>query len=357
MGDARQDSGQPAAGSSLPIRGVRRFRLATRASLVRLAVMLSIVGLGGCYMMSMPGRSFRGPLPPMTADEKGLAEAIRADLTRLAVDIGERNVFRGDRLQDAARFIEESLAGAGYTVRSEEYEVCGQVCRNLEAERKGGTHPEEIVVVGAHYDTVTNCPGADDNGSAVAGLLALARAFAGRSPARTVRFVAFTNEEPPFFMTPKMGSRVYSSGCRGRGDDVVSMVSLEMLGYYDPAKGAQAYPFPLSLFYPNRGDFIAFVGSLSSRRLVRRTVRAFRRHAQFPSEGAVLPSVLPGVAWSDHWAFWQEGYPAIMVTDTAFFRNRHYHTSEDTIDKLDLDRMARVVAGLEHVVADLAGEE
>ena len=307
-------------------------------------------------MISMPGRSFRGALPPLTAGEKDLEDAIRADLTRLTVDIGERNMFRGDSLADAARFIEGSFAGAGYTVRSEEYKVSGQLCRNLEAEKRGTVHPEEIVVVGAHYDTVDNCPGADDNGSAVAGLLALARAFAERTPARTVRFVAFANEEPPFFMTAQMGSRVHSSGCRERGDDVVSMVSLEMLGYYDTAKGSQDYPFPLSLFYPNRGDFIAFVGSLSSRRLVRRAVRAFRRHAQFPSEGAVLPSGLPGISWSDHWSFWQEGYPAIMVTDTAFFRNHHYHSPADSLDTLDLARMARVVAGLEHVVADLAGE-
>ena len=307
-------------------------------------------------MISMPGRSFRGPLPSMTAHERELEERIRADLTRLTVEIGERNVFRGESLSDAARFIEESFAAAGYRIRSEEFKASGRVCRNLEVEKIGAARPEEIVVVGAHYDTIDNCPGADDNGSAVAGLLALARAFAGRTPPRTVRFVAFTNEEPPFFRTAQMGSRVYASGCRERGDDVVGMVALEMLGYYDTAKGSQKYPFPLSLFYPDRGDFIAFVGSLSSRGLVRRAVRAFRRQAQFPSEGAALPSGLPGVAWSDHWSFWQEGYPAIMVTDTAFFRNHHYHTAEDSLDKLDLARMARVVAGLEHVIAELAGE-
>jgi Zn-dependent M28 family amino/carboxypeptidase len=211
------------------------------------------------------------------------------------------------------------------------------------------------VVVGAHYDSHGNIPAADDNASGVAAVLALARAYARERPGpeRTLRFVFFVNEEPPFFQTDAMGSRVYARRCRARGETIVAMLSLETVGYYCDRSGSQNYPFPLSAFYPSRGDFIGFVGDLSSRRLVKRVVDSFRRHAMFPSQGAALPSGLRGVGWSDQWSFWQEGYPAVMCTDTAPFRNPNYHTPRDTPDTLDFDRMARVVEGLTGVVREL----
>jgi Zn-dependent M28 family amino/carboxypeptidase len=229
-----------------------------------------------------------------------------------------------------------------------------EFCHNLEVEIQGKTRPEEIVVLGAHYDSAIGCPGANDNGSAVASLLALARSWRGRTPARTLRFVALANEEPPFFQTEQMGSLVYARRCRERNERVVAMLSLETMGYYSTAQGSQKYPFPVGLFYPSRGDFIAFVGNTGNAKLVRQCVAAFRRHAQFPSEGGALPGGLPGIGWSDHWAFWQVGYPALMVTDTAPFRYPHYHTPQDTPDKLDYDRLARVVTGLEKVIGELA---
>ena len=190
----------------------------------------------------------------------------------------------------------------------------------------------------------------------VAGLLALARAWADRKPARTVRFVAFANEEPPFFQTGQMGSLVYARRCRQRRENIVAMMSLETIGCYDAAKGSQRYPFPVGLFYPSRGDFIGFVSNTRNAPLVRRCVAAFRRHAQFPSEGGALPGGLPGIGWSDHWAFWQAGYPAVMVTDTAPFRYPHYHTPQDTPDKLDYTSLARVIAGLDKVLDELANQ-
>jgi Zn-dependent M28 family amino/carboxypeptidase len=201
---------------------------------------------------------------------------------------------------------------------------------------------------------VLGAPGANDNGTGVAAMLALARRFSGQKPRRTLRFVAFANEEPPHFQTAEMGSVVYAQRSRERSENVVAMLSLETLGYYDDAQGSQVYPPPIGLFYPSTGNFVGFVSNVSSRKLLRDVVGDFRSHTRFPSEGAALPAVIPGVGWSDHWAFWQAGYPALMVTDTAPFRYPHYHTGADTPDKIDYERLARVVAGLERSIRRLA---
>jgi Zn-dependent M28 family amino/carboxypeptidase len=214
--------------------------------------------------------------------------------------------------------------------------------------------PEEIVVVGAHYDSVLSCPGANDNASGVAAVLEIARLLAEEKLSRTVRLVAFVNEEPPFFRSDYMGSRVYATRSRQRGDQIVAMFAIETIGYYSDQAGSQCYPFPLGFFYPHTGNFIAFVGNLSSRNLVQQAIASFRKHTAFPSEGAAVPVWIPGIDWSDHWSFWKEKYPALMITDTALFRYKYYHKPEDTPDKIDYDRMARVVAGIARVVAEIA---
>ncbi len=214
------------------------------------------------------------------------------------------------------------------------------------------------MVVGAHYDTVPGCPGANDNGSGVVATLALADAMAGTKAARTLRFVLFVNEEPPHFQTDLMGSRVYARRCRERSENIAGMISLETIGYFRDEPKSQHFPVPgLGLFYPTQGNFIAFVGNFGSRGWVRATVGSFRRHAAFPCEGAALPGFVPGVGWSDHWAFYQEGYPALMVTDTAPFRYPHYHEPTDTPDRVDTERMARIVQAMERVVLDLANPD
>ncbi len=167
--------------------------------------------------------------------------------------------------------------------------------------------------------------------------------------------MAFANEEPPYFQTPAMGSVVYARRCRERGEQVVAMLSLETIGFYSDQPGSQHYPVPFGLLYPSTGDFVGFVGNTASRALVREAIGVFRASARFPSEGVAAPGALPGVGWSDHWAFWQEGYPAVMITDTAPFRNPDYHTRRDTPERLSYAPMARVVAGLERVVEALAG--
>jgi Zn-dependent M28 family amino/carboxypeptidase len=274
------------------------------------------------------------------------------------VDIGERNIPRFYRqLAQAADYIETKFTDAGLKVNRQKYEACAYNCCNLEVEIRGAVRPAEIVVVGAHYDTAFDTPGADDNTSGIAATLALARRFANSKLNRTLRFVAFVNEEPSFFQTENMGSLVYARRCRKKGDNIVAMFSLEMLGYYSDAPGSQHYPAPFSYFYPSEGIFIGFISNTASRKLVREAIAAFRQNEQFPSEGAAVPGFIPGVGFSDHWSFWQAGYPAIMITDTAMIRNPHYHELTDTIDKIDFDRMARVVRGLDKVIAGFVGRD
>jgi Zn-dependent M28 family amino/carboxypeptidase len=237
------------------------------------------------------------------------------------------------------------------------YDIDSQKFENITAEMQGSTKPEEIIVIGAHYDSVLNSPGANDNGSGVAALLEIARLMKDLNPGRTVRLVAFANEEPPYFQTEQMGSRVYTRRAKERNENIVAMLSIETIGYYSDKAGSQSYPPLVGSMYPDTGNFIAFIGNLKSRSLVRSCVDAFRRTADFPSEGAVLPEWAPGVDWSDHWSFWQEGYPAVMVTDTAPFRYPHYHKTTDTPDKLDYDRMAIVVNGLVQAITELARVE
>jgi Zn-dependent M28 family amino/carboxypeptidase len=272
----------------------------------------------------------------------------------LAGEIGVRSDDAYANVVRAAAYIDGVLRSLGYAVVPQEFTAGGRTYRNLEATLAGTTLRHEVVLLGAHYDTAEEARGADDNASGVAGVLELARRLAGAPQARTVRFVFFPNEEPPWFATGAMGSRHYAKEARARNDRIVAMLSIESIGYYDTQQGTQRYPFPLNLAYPDVGDFIGFVSNLKSRGLLHRAIAAFRAHARFPTQGAAAPAWVPGVWWSDHWSFWLEGYPAIMITDTAPYRNPFYHTPADAPDKLDYARMARVVDGLTHVVRELA---
>ena len=305
-------------------------------------------------MIRMPGQSHQGPLPPMTNGQRTLEQQLRSHVQQLAGQIGERNVFRHDRLVMAADYIRTTLAHDGDEVRRQSYEVGGIGCENVEAEVRGNQKPDEIIVIGAHYDSVQGSPGANDNASGVAAMLALARAFAKTRQARTLRFVAFANEEPPLFQTKYMGSRVYAKRSRERREKIVLMLSLETIGYYSDEPGSQHFLFPLNLIYPSTGNFIAFVSNVENGFLVRQLVGSFRRQAQFPSEGGALWGLVPGVGWSDHWAFWKEGFPAVMMTDTALFRYPAYHLNTDRPELVQHDKMARVVSGLQAVIAEMA---
>ncbi len=299
----------------------------------------------------MPGKNI-SKAAPLSPDEVALREELRADVQTLGGEIGERNMWHHSQLNAAADFIENSFSRAGLRPRRDSYELHGQACHNIEAEIHGA-HPQ-ILLIGAHYDSVFGSPGANDNGTGVAAMLALARRFAGKKTEHTLRFVAFVNEEPPYFLSNEMGSFVYAGRCKTRGDKISAMISLETIGYFSDAPHSQTYPAPgLGVLYPKVGNFIGFVSNVGSRALLRRAVALFRKHAKIPSEGAALPAFIPGVSWSDQWSFWQHGYPGIMITDTAPFRYPYYHSASDTPDKLDYDRFTLVVSGMEKVINEL----
>jgi len=314
------------------------------ATLAALAVAAAGLAWLLWYMVKVPGASWSGALPPLTDDDRALGERLRGHV--VAIASREHNFAAPAELEAAANYIESALRAAGFAVQREEFESGRAPVRNLFVEVRGA-RADGIVVVGAHYDSVLGAPGANDNGSGVAAMLELAKAAREWQPVRTWRFAAFVNEEVPFFATPQMGSHVHARAAKARGERIVAMYSLETIGYYSEAPGSQHYPVPFGWFYPDRGDFLAFVANLASRPLLHQTITAFRAQAQFPSEGVAAPPWIPGVDWSDHWAFWREGYPALMITDTAPYRYPHYHTARDTPDKVDYDRLARVVRSLE----------
>lgn len=318
-----------------------------------LAVFIALVGGTILYGSRMPGTSHRGALPALTAEQTALRDTLRRDVVVLAARIGCRDMeCQPEKLKAAADFIQLALIDAGLKTTRQPFIVGTTTVYNIEAELPG-SNASEIVVIGAHYDAEHGSPGADDNASGVAALLALARACSNAAPARTLRFLAFVNEEWPYFRTANMGSRVYAAQCRARKENVVAMLSLEMLGYYSDKKDSQSYPFPFGLFYPHTADYIGFVGNFGSRPLVQQAIGAFRATAKFPSEGVAISFPIAGL--SDHSSFWHEGYPGVMVTDTSFLRYEEYHTDHDLPGSLDFDRMARVVDGLGAVVRTIAG--
>ena len=292
----------------------------------------------------------------MNGEKQTLIYRLQTHVERLAEDIGERNVFAPEALERAAVYIEDEWETMGYDVERLEYDVSGIRCANLVTTRKGSARSSEILLLGAHYDSVIGSPGANDNASGVAALLEIARMFQAVEPMLTVRFVAFVNEEPPFFWTHKQGSMVYAEAARRRGDDIRLMASLETIGCYSDQPGSQSYPPLFRLFYPNRGNFIGIVSDFGSRPAMQRLAEAFRAQSDFPLQTVSTFRFIPGVSWSDHRSFWRHGYPAVMVTDTAFYRYRHYHAPTDTADKLAFPELAQVTLGLFEAFAVLARE-
>lgn len=332
-----------------------------------LSSVLAIAGFlllaGGYYFYTcvrMPGSIHHGQLPPLTVEEADLEPRLRAHVEMLAGTIGARSLtFSPDGLERSANYIERTLRSIGYQPTFQEFEVSeptalSKKTRNIIAELPGET--DEYVDLVAHYDGVYDCPAANDNATGVAALLELARLFfrtKGLKP--TIRFVFVTNEEPPFFRTEDMGSRRYAKLCKQRGDNIVAMYSLETMGYYSSEPGSQGLESlkPLDSFFPSVGNFITFVGNLRSRQHVRQSVEQFRCSCHFPAEGIAAPASVPGVDFSDQQGFWDEGYPGIMVTDTAFLRYKHYHTNEDTPDKVQYDNLARVTSGFRSMLLKL----
>lgn len=281
-----------------------------------------------------------------------LIEKLKQHVYSLAQAIGNRSFFEYEKLEEAAGYIKKELASSGYRVGFQEFSLEDRQVKNIIATKPGKLKPQEIIIVGAHYDTCFN-PGADDNASAIAGMLELASFLFPVQTNRTIKFIAFVNEEPPFFRTENMGSRVYAKEAKKNAEDIRAAIILEMIGYYSNQPHSQKHPPLLNLFYPHQGNFICLVGNLSSRRLVNKIVTSFKSHSQFPIESFVGPTFISGIDFSDHWSFWKEGYPAVMVTDTAFYRYPHYHSNLDTYEKLDYKSMAEVVRTLSKVLIEL----
>jgi len=280
---------------------------------------------------------------------------LRKTVNFLAGETGSRGYLQLEALNRSAGYIKSELSSYDYIVSEQPYEVEGRIYKNIFAEIKGERNPEKILVVGAHYDTVTGTPGADDNASGIAGLLELARLLKESSPGKTVQFVAFTLEEPPFFRSRFMGSHVYARGLKEKRADVEGMICLEMIGYFTDRPESQMYPLPfLRWIYPKEGNFITLVSNLHSKDFLKRIKNAFIKGTDLPAESfSGLPIVI-GVDFSDHRSFWHFGYNAVMVTDTAFFRNPQYHGIGDVPELLDYERMAKVVLGLKAAIEELS---
>jgi hypothetical protein len=309
-------------------------------------------------VIHMPGRSWTGTHLPLETGDRTVRERVERIVRELSDKIGERHAQRYESLQAAEQLIKRELEALGYSVNMQGFRLDGVLQHNIECQIKGSMMPEEVVVVGAHYDSVVGSPGADDNATGISALLAIAAALRNSNPARTIRFVAFANEENPFHKNEweAMGSYAYAQECRSRGDNIVGMISLEMLGVYSDEPGSQQYPSPFNLLYPDVGNFLGFVGNLRSRRWVQQCIASFRKHARIPSEGVAAPERFRDINRSDHWSFWQFDYPGLMITDTSNFRNKLYHTQKDTPCIIDFDRLAKATVALTSMVQELASK-
>ena len=318
---------------------------------VVLGLLLGLFGISGCTLQ-MPGKSFTGPQPPLTKSELIVEKHVKEDVEHLS-SLGPRQMLVAPQnLEATARFIEERFSAMGYETVSLPYQCRGQTVRNIEATLPGTDHDSAMLLIGAHYDSVRNTPGANDNASGVAAMLEIARMIKDMHPARTVRFVAFTNEEIPFFHTRHMGSIVYARLMRERGDHILGLINLDVLGYYSHERHSQRFPLPFRWFLPDIGDFVIIYGRTEDTGWIKQCVSYFRGNTPFPAQGASVPAWWPGAWSSDHAAFWRSGYPGIHVWSVA--RYPEIHSPRDTPDRLDYPDLARVTEGVGRLVEQFA---
>jgi Zn-dependent M28 family amino/carboxypeptidase len=311
-------------------------------------VALVIFGAGAWLLVTQPIAPVAGALPSPEVDPNGLARTVRI----LSEDLAPRR-HDPQALGPVARFITDEWRKHTLRVDEQHFTVGATPFTNVVA--RFGPETRERVVVGAHYDVFGTFPGADDNASGVAGLIALAAHLAEADLSMQVELVAYAPEEPPYFGSEQMGSFHHAAGLRAEGAEVRLAVILEMIGYFDPDTGTQAYPMGfMRHLYSERADFIAIVGDLTQVGAVRAVKRSFRRGTDLRTFSINAPRWIPGIDLSDHSSYWLHGYPAVMVTDTAFYRNVAYHTRFDTWDRLDYLRMAEVVKGVHRAVLDAA---
>ena len=291
----------------------------------------------------------------LTPEENLTAKNLNRITTRLAQDIGSRNYVYYINMEQAAGYIFQSFKNLGYDTDIMVYRAKNQLFKNIIAQMPRTETSEQTLIIGAHYDSCFN-PGADDNASGIAGLIELARLLKPQKLNCRVKFVAFANEEPPFFRTDTMGSLVYAKNAKQTGENIKAAIILESIGYYREERFSQRYLPLLGPFFPNRGNFITLVGNFASGNIVNQTYSHFKKACAFPIEKLVTFSFIPGVNFSDHWSFWQQGFPAFMITDTAFLRNSNYHQQSDLPETLNYEKMALVVHGLKEAIIRLSNE-
>lgn len=305
-------------------------------------------------MTWMPSPDYKNTAAEEQNELRVLERQLRTHVKRLSANGAGRNFIVNDTLTPARNYIEEQFVKAGLPVRNQSYELYGDVYSNIIVDLPVIGDSKKVLIIGAHYDSIENSPGANDNASGVAALIEIGKYLSRKSLRHKVRLIAFVNEEPPFFQTQEMGSLVYARSLSRGKEDIIGMIALETIGYYTDEPGSQRYPKLFNLLYPDTGNFISFIGDLQSRSLVAKSISLFREHSLVPSEGIAAPAFIPGVSWSDHWSFWATGHKAIMITDTALYRFDHYHQHTDTPDKLNYQRYSKVVHGLFYVVEGLA---
>lgn len=317
-------------------------------SLLKVLAPSVIAALGLWLWVSQPG----APVAAQTFYPAAGADSLRRDVEKLAGGFALRNYAYPEVLARAADYIGERFKGAGGRVELDAYKIEGATYRNVIA--RFGPERGRPVVIGAHYDAAETTPGADDNASGVAGILALADRFREAPPRVPVELVAYCLEEPPHFSAETMGSRRHARALKVAGREPRLVMVLEMIGYFTDEPGSQRYPLaPLSQIYPDKGNFIGVVGNLASRREVAMVKKAMAAANSIPVESLAAPESVPGISLSDHASYWREGMAAVMITDTAFNRNPNYHQSGDLPDTLDYGRMAGVVQALAQVVGHL----
>jgi hypothetical protein len=325
----------------------RRRRIVRVMLVVLIVALLLLMGLW--FWVTQPLFSSATPNQQRTVDPARL----QAHVHKLSVEVSARDQSHVENLDRVATYIKDEFSQFTASVSEQPYRVQGKSYRNVIAQF--GPETEERIIVGAHYDAAGPLPGADDNASGVAGLIELARLLGQQQPPLRIELVAFTLEEPPYFGTKGMGSSVHAESLRQQNVRVRAMFSLEMIGYFSDAPNSQRFPGSvLSAFYPSTGNFISVVGRLGDWSLVRRTKAAMRSASPLPVYSINAPTLVSGVDFSDQLNYWHAGYSAVMITDTAFYRNSNYHTAQDTEEKLDYKRMAMVVEGVHAAVVDLA---
>jgi hypothetical protein len=319
-----------------------------------LVTVVAALAVAYWYSLSLPGESYSGPPPPVTDAERHLSERLRRHVEAIASV--PHNVIHYDELEKSAAYIESELKALGYAPAAQVYEIDGQPVRNISVELapSGANADTPSIVVGAHYDSYGNAPGANDNGSGSAAVIELARLLKDAPlKDKRLRLVLFVNEEPPYDRTPDMGSYRYAKSLKEAGENVSGMISLETIGAFSDKPGTQKYPPPFDLIFSDVANFVALVALPGGRAFLHDFVASFREHTKFPTIGGTAPDFVDGIGWSDHWAFYMFGYPGIMITDTALFRYPEYHTPADTPEKVNYEALARITLGIEAALRDL----